>query len=54
VNHAIRAVKAFADPNDAIQYVAPTCGQGERWAVVDLSTMTVVAEGSRPAVMVPS
>ena len=47
MHDAIRAVKAFPDPNDAVRFVAPACQEGERWAVVDLATMSVVAGGSR-------
>jgi hypothetical protein len=44
-DEAIRAVKAFQDPNEAIRYVASLCEAGETWAVVDLVTLTVVAQG---------
>jgi hypothetical protein len=49
VHEAIRAVKVFPDADDAIAYVAPACTTGQRWAVVDLVTMAVVAEGARNA-----
>ena len=46
IDSAIRVVRAFADPQDAILSVAPNCLDGERWAVVDLTVMRVVAKGS--------
>ena len=46
IDNAIRLVKTFHDPQDAILVVAPTCQDGERWAVVDLTLMRVVAKGS--------
>lgn len=45
INDAIVAAKAFPDANGAYRYIAPLCGAAERWAVVDLATMTVIAEG---------
>jgi len=40
---AIRLVKACDDPAAAVQLASRACPAGERWAVVDLSTMSVVA-----------
>jgi hypothetical protein len=48
LNDAIRLVKGVADPMDAIRLVAASCQDGQRWAVVDLQRMTVVAEGNPP------
>jgi hypothetical protein len=53
LDHAIRTVKTFDNPDDAIRLVAPTCEDGERWAVVDLQTMDVVAKGTRPIRQLP-
>ena len=49
LDNAIRVVKTFDDPQDAIRQMAPACQDGERWAVVDLTVMRVVAKGSRHA-----
>jgi hypothetical protein len=52
VNEAIRAVKAFSDPNDAIRYAVPACHLGGHWAVVDLATMDTVAQGRSPTIAI--
>jgi hypothetical protein len=46
IDDAIRLVKAFADPQGAINLVASSRQDGQRWAVVDLRTMNVVAQGN--------
>jgi hypothetical protein len=46
IEDAIRGVKAFADTESALDFVALTCQEGQSWAVVDLFTMNVVAEAS--------
>src|ERR1700722_16921478 len=43
---AIRFVKSFDNPQDAIGLMAHDCKDGERWAVVDLAIMRVVARGA--------
>jgi hypothetical protein len=48
MDEAIRIVKRFDDPQAAIRLLADRCAAGEQWAVVDLSTMGVVATGSAP------
>ena len=47
LDDAIRAVQTFDDPQDAIRQMVPTCQDGERWAVIDLTVMRVVAKGAR-------
>jgi hypothetical protein len=42
---AIRLVKACHDPNDAVRVASSSCRAEERWAVVDLTTMSVLASG---------
>jgi hypothetical protein len=42
---AIRLVKGADDPEEAMALVAPACTEDQRWAVVDLTTMDVVASG---------
>jgi hypothetical protein len=39
-------LKRFDDPQEAIHLVAPCCAIGQKWAVVDLISMRVVAKGS--------
>jgi hypothetical protein len=46
IDNAIRLVRTFHDPQDAILGVARTCQDGQRWAVVDLTLMRVIAKGS--------
>ena len=45
IDDAIRLVKAADDPAEAIGLVASACPADQRWAVVDLTTMSVVACG---------
>ena len=45
LDDAIRLVRACHDPNDAVRLASGACAEGERWAVVDLSTMQVLASG---------
>jgi hypothetical protein len=42
---AIRLVKACHDPNDAVRVASDSCQAEERWAVIDLRTMHVLASG---------
>jgi hypothetical protein len=49
LDNAVRVVKTFDNPQDAIRLVAPECKDGERWAVVDLTIMRVVAKGASHA-----
>jgi hypothetical protein len=42
---AIRMVKAADDPDEATGLVASACLDNQRWAVIDLTTMSVVASG---------
>jgi hypothetical protein len=49
LDSAIRVVKSFDNPQDAIRLVAPDCQDGERWAVVDLTIMRVIAKGAADA-----
>jgi hypothetical protein len=44
---AIRLVKACNDPGDAVRVASDSCRAEERWAVVDLRTMSVLATGSK-------
>jgi hypothetical protein len=48
IDNAIRLVKTFDDPEAAVRLLATICADGERWAVVDLTTMRAVATGSTP------
>jgi hypothetical protein len=45
LDDAIDKVRAFHDLNDAVDFVRPSCTRGQRWAVVDLNDLTVVATG---------
>jgi hypothetical protein len=45
IDHAIRLVKAADDPDEAKGLVLSACRGDQRWAVVDLITMRVVASG---------
>ncbi len=45
IDDAIRLVKAADDQEEAVRFVAPVCPEDQRWAVVDLTTMNVVASG---------
>jgi hypothetical protein len=45
IEDAIRLVKAADDPDEATGLVAPVCPEDQRWAVIDLTTMSVVASG---------
>jgi hypothetical protein len=45
IDDAIRLVMAADDQEEAVRLVAPVCPQDQRWAVVDLTTMNVVASG---------
>jgi len=45
IDDAIRLVRAADDPEEAMGLVAPGCREDQRWAVVDLTTMSVVAAG---------
>jgi hypothetical protein len=42
---AIRLVRAADDPDEATGVVASVCLENQRWAVIDLTTMSVVASG---------
>jgi hypothetical protein len=46
IDAAIRVVKRFDNPQEAVRLVAPCCAVGQKWAVVDLISMRVVAKGS--------
>ena len=46
IDDAIRLVRAFDDPSEAVRLVEPACAFDQRWAVVDLATMSVVASGA--------
>jgi hypothetical protein len=48
IDDAICLAKGFDNPDDAIQLLGSNCEDGQRWAVVDLASMRVVASGSRP------
>jgi hypothetical protein len=45
IDDAIRMVKAADDPDEATGLVASACLEDQRWAVIDLTTMSVVASG---------
>jgi hypothetical protein len=45
IDEAIRLVKAADDPDEAMSLVARACAEDQRWAVIDLTTMNVVASG---------
>ena len=45
LDDAIRLVRACHDANDAVRLASGACRDGERWAVVDLQTMRVLASG---------
>ena len=46
IDDSIRAVGAFDRVADALVFVSDDDGQdGDRWAVVDLRTMSVIASG---------
>jgi hypothetical protein len=49
IDEAIRFVQTFEDPGDAIRSVSKECEAGEKWAVVDLRSKAVIAEGSMRA-----
>jgi hypothetical protein len=42
---AIRLVKATDDQDEATGLVASACLENQRWAVIDLTSMSVVASG---------
>jgi hypothetical protein len=46
LDDAIRAVRGFDDPDAAVRFIQPTCGPEERWAVVELKPMRIIAAGS--------
>ncbi len=46
IDDAITFVRIFEDPNEAIRMLSVTCVPGQRWAVVDLGSKVVVAEGA--------
>jgi hypothetical protein len=48
LDDSISFVRTFDNPNDAIRQLVPRCGRGQRWAVVDLNTMGIVATGHPP------
>ena len=48
IDDAIRLVKAADDQDEAVGLVAPACREDQRWAVIDLTTMDVVASGPPP------
>jgi hypothetical protein len=45
LDNAIRLVRSFDNPTDAIRLVATTCARGERWAVVELPSRRLVVAG---------
>jgi hypothetical protein len=45
IEDAIRMVKAADNPDEATGLVASACLEDQRWAVIDLTTMSVVASG---------
>jgi hypothetical protein len=45
IDDAIRLVKAVDDPEEAMSLVVSGCHDDQRWAIVDLTTMNVVASG---------
>lgn len=45
LDDAIRMVRACDYASDAVQLASGACAAGERWAVVDLQTMKVLATG---------
>jgi hypothetical protein len=45
IDDAIRLVKGADDQEEAVRFVAPVCPSDQRWAVIDLTTMHVVASG---------
>ena len=49
IDDAIQMVRAFDDRDEAVACASTACGVAEQWAVVDLTSMTVTARGSRPA-----
>jgi hypothetical protein len=45
IDDAIRLVKGADDPDEAMGRVAHACTSDQRWVVIDLTTMNVVASG---------
>jgi hypothetical protein len=45
IDDAIRLVKGADDQEEAVRFVAPVCPSDQRWAVIDLTTINVVASG---------
>ena len=50
VDQSIWFVATFDSPSDAIHHVTGLCNRGDRWAVVDLNTLGVMATGHASAV----
>ncbi|MBV9661473.1 MAG: hypothetical protein JO337_09975 [Acidimicrobiales bacterium] len=48
MDDAIRMVEAFADPDSAISRLTTVCSPGQKWAVVEIPGMRIVAS-SGPA-----
>jgi hypothetical protein len=46
LDDSIIFVETFDNPNDAIRQVVPRCRGGERWAVIDLNSLGIVATGN--------
>jgi hypothetical protein len=51
IDRSISFVHNYDNPNEAIRQLSERCGRAERWAVVDLETLGVVASG--PGVLEP-
>ena len=51
IDDAIEMVRGFDDREEAVAYASKACRVAERWAVVDLTLMTVTARGSRADTM---
>jgi hypothetical protein len=45
LDDAIRMVRACHYASEAVQLASGACAAGERWAVIDLETMKVLATG---------
>jgi hypothetical protein len=49
LDDSISFVRTFDSPDDAVRQLVPRCRLGERWAVIDLNTLGIVATGhARP------
>jgi hypothetical protein len=45
VDHSIWFVATFDNPSEAMDHVAGLCHRRDRWAVVDLNTLGIMATG---------